>query len=170
MTRARTGFLLGLLLCGVVARAGWESASPERPFDRIEARLYLGEAVSKPPPRTSAVVNLCSLEDRYTVDARLWRPVLEGGRRPTLEWLLEVVDFIDDQRQAGRTVYVHCMAGVNRSAAATTAYLMREHGWSREQALAFVSSKRSQVQLNPELVRLLDEWESSPARPRQQRR
>jgi protein-tyrosine phosphatase len=173
MSRTKTCFALGLLLCGVVAcmaLAGWVSHSQERPFDRIEARLYLGEAVSKPPPGTSAVVNLCSLKDPYQVEAQLWRPVLEEGREPTLEWLRDVVDFIDEQRQGGRTVYVHSMAGVNRSAAAMTAYLMRDHGWSREQAMAFVSSKRPQVQLNPELLRLLDEWERSPARPRHLRK
>ncbi len=165
--------MLGLLLCGGVAWAAlalWESYCQERPYDMIEARLYLGEAVSKPPPGTSAVVNLCNLEDPYTVEARLWRPVLEEGREPTLEWLREVVDFIDEQRQGGRTVYVHCLAGVDRSGAAMTAYLMREHGWSREHALAFVRSKRPQVRPNPELVRLLDEWERSPARPRQPRK
>ena len=173
MSRTKTCIVLGLLLCGIVAgaaAAGWKSSSQERPFDRIEARLYLGEAVSKPPPGTRAVVNLCGLEDPYEVEARLWRPVLEVGLKPTLDWLGEVVDFIDDQRQSGRTVYVHCMAGVNRSAAAMAAYLMREHGWGRERALAFVSSKRPQVQLNPELVHLLDEWERSPARPGKQRK
>jgi hypothetical protein len=173
MSRTKTYLVLGLLLCGVVAwatLAWWESFYQEKPYDLIEARLYLGRAVSKPPPGTSAVVNLCSFEDPYTVEARLWLPVLEEGREPTLEWLGEVVDFIDEQRQAGRTVYVHCLAGVNRSAAAMTAYLMREHDWNREQALDFVRSKRPQVQPNSELIRLLDEWERSAARPRQNRK
>ena len=174
MSRTKTYLALVLVLCGVAACAAalawWESQDQERPYDLIEARLYLGEAVSEPPTGTGAVVNLCGIEDPYKVEARLWSPILEGGGTPTLEWLNKVVDFIDEQRQAGRTVYVHCMAGVNRSAAATAAYLMRENGWSREQALAFLRSKRPQVQPDPELVRLLDEWERSPARPRQPRK
>jgi len=71
----------------------------------------------------------------------------------------EAVEFIDAQRRAGRTVYVHCAAGMNRSGAVVTAYLMQKHNWPRDRALAFVQSKRSQIQPNPRLMRLLSEWE-----------
>jgi protein-tyrosine phosphatase len=137
----------------------WERSYEPSPYSLIEDRLYLGQAVPAPPPGTNAVANLCGYKDPYTVDAELWAPIFEGEREPSLEWLREVCDFIDDQRRAGRTVFVHCLAGVNRSGAALTAYLMREHRWSREQALAFVRSKRPHVQPNPELIRLLDDWE-----------
>jgi hypothetical protein len=168
MSRTKTYLGIGLLLCCGVAGAAlawWKTEDRGKPYDLIEDHLYLGEAVSRPPPGTGAVVNLCGVEDPYTVETRLWRPVLEEGTQPTMEWLREVVDFIEQQRRGGRTVYVHCMAGVNRSAAAMTAYLMREHGWSREDALSFVRSRRPQVQPDPGLIRLLDEWERSSARP-----
>ena len=48
---------------------------------------------------------------------------------------------------------------MNRSGAVITAYLMYEHHWTRDEALAFAQSKRPQLQPNPTLMRLLAEWE-----------
>ncbi len=153
--------LLGILVAGLVAWIGlqWVLESYDRPYARIENGLYIGSAVDKPPRGTQAVVNLCGRQDTYTVEASLWEPVFEGGQEPTLDWLRRVVAFIDEQRRAGRTTYVHCLAGMNRSGAAVTAYLMFEHGWGRDEAVAFVQSKRPEVQPNPMLMRLLAEWE-----------
>ena len=67
--------------------------------------------------------------------------------------------FIDEQRRAGRTTYVHCMVGQNRSGAVVTAYLMQKHGMGRDAALAFLQQKRPVVQPDPTLMRLLAEWE-----------
>ena len=106
-------------------------------------------------------MNLCGREDAYEADAYLWLPVFEGGngKEPDLAWLKEAVAFIAEQRQAGRTVYVHCQAGMNRSGAVLTAYLMHEHGWGVERALAFAQVRRPQIQPNPQLMRLLREYE-----------
>jgi hypothetical protein len=38
---------------------------------------------------------------------------------------------------------------------------MQEHGWGREEALAFLQQRRPVVQPNPILMRLLLEWEQS---------
>ena len=161
MNRTKAIFAAIVLACGIAVWLGLsllEDSYRERPFDLIEEKLYLGQALREPPPGTTAVVNLCGLPDPYQLEANLWEPVLEKGIEPTLEWLWKVTDFIDEQRRGGRTVYVHCFAGVNRSGAAMMAYLMREHGWSRDRALTFVQSKRPQVHPNPDLMRLLDQW------------
>ena len=155
---------LALLLAGIGAW-GWleslERSYQEDPFTLIEEGLYVGNSTKTPPPRTRAVVNLCGQKDRYTVDACLWEPILEGGKEPNVAWLRRVVKFIDTQRRAGLTTYVHCLAGMNRSGMVVTAYLMYAHRWSRDRALAFVQSKRPQVQPNPQLMRLLAEWEEA---------
>jgi hypothetical protein len=139
----------------------WLEQSYEAPYSIIEEGLYLGSAVNEPPVGTKAVVNLCGRKDTYEVDAVLWEPIFEGGDEPDLCWLRRVVEFITEQRNAGRPIYVHCLAGMNRSGAAVTAYLMHEHGWSRDAALAYVQKKRPVVQPNPALLRLLAEWESA---------
>lgn len=148
--------LLGCL--GTWLALPWIHAMINRDYDRIEPGLYLGEAVERPPVGTKAVVNLCGQEDPYQVEAALWDPVLVSGREPDLAWLGRVTGFIAEQRRAGRQVYVHCQAGQNRSATAVVAYLMQAHGWSPEEALAFVQARRPIAYPDPRMMRLLAEW------------
>lgn len=149
---------LVLVCLGIWLWLVWLEQSRDAPYHHIEDGLYLGGSVAQPPSGTEAVVNLCGREDSYTVPAALWEPIFEADKEPSIDWLRRVVGFIDDQRQAGRTVYVHCLAGMNRSGAAVTAYLMFEHGWDRDVALAFIQG-RPQVQPNPTLMRLLAQWQ-----------
>jgi protein-tyrosine phosphatase len=88
-----------------------------------------------------------------------WTPIRDAAPAPDLAWLRKTVAFIDKQRRAGRTVYVHCFAGVSRSAMVVTAYYMHEKGWTRDEALAFVRTRRPQVRPNPAFMELLLEWE-----------
>jgi hypothetical protein len=131
----------------------------DQPYNRVEDGLYIGGSVEKPPRGTKAVANLCGRPDPYHVDAELWDPVGEAGVEPTLDWLRRVVAFVAEQRAAGRQTYIHCMNGVNRSAGAVTGYLMLEHGWGRDEALAFLQKQRPEVRPSPELMRILAEWE-----------
>lgn len=145
-----------------------EQSYQQPPYSLIEDGLYLGSSVREPPPGTQAVVNLCGREDPYTVEARLWEPILEGGEQePDLPWLKRVVAFIAEQRAAGRITYIHCMNGVNRSAMVTIAYLMHERELSRDGALAYVRSKRPVIQPGTDLMRLLAEWEETLLQSRQ---
>lgn len=139
-------------------------STDDQPYSRVEDGLYIGNSVDRPPRGTQAVVNLCGRPDPYHVEPSLWAPIYEAGpgaaqQEPTLDLLRRVVGFIDQQRQAGRTTYVHCMVGVNRSGAVVTAYLMQEHGMGRDEALAFLQRRRPEVQPDPTLMRLLAEWE-----------
>jgi len=67
--------------------------------------------------------------------------------------------FIDAQRRDGVTTYVHCLNGVSRSGMVVTAYLY-EKRWTRDQALAFVRSKRPITRPNPAFMELLLKWEA----------
>ena len=137
----------------------WREQSYDPPYSLVEDGLFIGSFVKQPPPGTKAVVNLCGQADPHQVEAALWEPIFEGGSDPDLEWLRRVIQFIAAQRQAGRPTYVHCLAGVNRSGAVVTAYLMFEHGWGRDEALRHLQRQRPVVQPNPTLMRLLSEWE-----------
>jgi hypothetical protein len=139
----------------------WLEQSYEQPYSFVEDGLFIGSSAKQPSPGTKAVVNLCGRKDPYDVDALLWEPIFEGGDEPGLEWLGRVVDFVATQRRAGRPTYVHCLAGMNRSGAVVTAYLMYEHGWRRDVALAYLQDKRPVVQPNPALMRLLADWEKA---------
>lgn len=160
--RYRLWFLIALLLGCIAAwlSVRWWISTINRPYHAVEKGLYIGRAVDTPPRGTIAVANVCGRQNPYQVQTNLWEPVLTDDNAPSLEWLERVVDFITEQRQAGHTTYVHCLAGQNRSGTAVTAYLMQKHSWNRDKALAFLKKRRSQVQPNPFMMQLLDDWEN----------
>ncbi len=128
-------------------------------YTLIEEGLYMGGDVNEPPPGTTAVLNLCSREDPYSCEVESWKPINDAAPAPSLDWLRERVDFVEKQRDAGRTVYVHCRQGASRSGMVVVAYLMHRHGWSRDEALEFARSKRDVVRPHPAFMELLLEWE-----------
>ena len=161
MTRLRWLLvLLGVGLCAwVVLWLIAESYREPPNYTRIERGLYVGGLVERPPPGVTAVLNLCETEDPYQCDEHAWRPIPDAAPAPTIQWLTEQVEFIDAQRKAGHTVYIHCMAGVSRGPTITAAYLMSRNRWTRDEALSFLREKRPQVRPNPAFMELLSEWE-----------
>jgi hypothetical protein len=132
---------------------------PEENYSRIEERLYLGGFVSSPPRGTRAVINLCETEDPYCRDFHLWEPIADSDPAPDLDWLRRMVDILDARQREGVTTYVHCRNGVSRSGMLVVAYEMRKNNWTRDEALAFVRSKRAITRPNSAFMRRLLEWE-----------
>ena len=149
-------FLGGVALLFVFVER-WTAEEPN--WSLIEEGLYQGGLVSKPPPGTQAVLNLCESEDSYQCEIHRWQAIRDASPAPSLEWLQQQVAFVDGQRQAGRTVFVYCLAGNSRSGMVVTAYLMQEHNWTRDEALAFARGKRPLTWPNPAFMKLLSEWE-----------
>ncbi|CAL0332852.1 unnamed protein product [Lupinus luteus] len=65
---------------------------------------------------------------------RMAVPIRDTENEDLLDYLEVCIDFIDQSRKEG-SVLVHCFAGVSRSAAVITAYLMRTEHLSLEDAL-----------------------------------
>lgn len=65
---------------------------------------------------------------------RMGVPIRDMESANLLDYLEVCLDFIDESRKEG-SVLVHCFAGVSRSAAIITAYLMRTEHLSQEDAL-----------------------------------
>lgn len=145
---------IGLFLFGLY----WLLQEEEN-YSRIEEHLYLGGSIAVPPRGTRAVINLCEKDDPYRCDFHLWEPIADTEPAPTLDWLRRMVDVLDDKQRAGITTYVHCRNGVSRSGMLVVAYEMRKNRWTRDEALAFVRSKRPIVRPNPAFMRLLLEWQ-----------
>lgn len=167
LTRPRVLVLLLLFHLGAWAAllgAGRIFESPN--YSLIEKGLYLGGFVDKPPPRTSAVLNLCELKNRYTVEVLRWEPVPDREPAPDLAWLRRMVDFLDEQKAAGRTTYVHCRNGASRSGMVVTAYYMSKKGWTRDETLKFLRTKRPEVRPNPAFMDRLLEWEKELREPK----
>lgn len=55
------------------------------------------------------------------------------------------IEFINATLQQGITVVVHCRAGRQRSATVIAAYLIRYHGYSLENVIEFMKSKKREV-------------------------
>jgi hypothetical protein len=128
-------------------------------YSKLEDGLYLGGYVTKPPPGTRAVLNLCESDDPYRAESHRWEPIPDAEPAPSLEWLWVQVAFIEAERAAGRSMFVHCRNGVSRSGMVVVAYYMARNGWSRDEALEFVRSRRPEVRPNPVFMELLLEWE-----------
>jgi Dual specificity phosphatase, catalytic domain len=144
----------GLVVVAVHLAADWLGREPPN-YSLVEEGIYLGGYVTDPPRDATAVLNLCETEDPYQATAHRWEPIRDAEPVPSLDWLRKQVGFIAAQRGAGRVVFVHCRNGVSRGGMVVTAYLMAKHGWSRDDALAFVRSRREIVRPNPAFMRLL---------------
>jgi hypothetical protein len=142
------------LLVGVLAWPVGEGPN----YSLVEPGLYMGGDVAKPPPGTQAVLNLCEKDDPYRCEVCRWEPIPDCEPAPDLDWLRGMVDFVDEQRRAGRTVFVHCRNGVSRSGLVVVAYEMAKNGWTRDEALAFVRAKRPQARPNPAFLDRLLDW------------
>ncbi|KAL5255130.1 hypothetical protein ACHWQZ_G014535 [Mnemiopsis leidyi] len=59
----------------------------------------------------------------------------------------EMINFIKEQEQAGKTVYVHCKAGKGRSASVVMCYLCKKHGITPEESFEMLRKKRKQIDL-----------------------
>jgi hypothetical protein len=138
-----------------------KSEKSDKNYSEIDDGLYLGGYVKEPPPGTRAVLNLCGDKDPYKAEFSEWHFIPDAAPAPSLDWLREQVAFVDKERSAGHPVYIHCWAGISRSAMVTTAYLMVHNHWTRDEALKYIRSKRSIVSPNSAFMELLQKWEEA---------
>jgi Dual specificity phosphatase, catalytic domain len=175
--KVRRLWLLLSLLAITVALAGFnvvlwlerdEPSYSTTNYSSIEEGLYLGGLLHEAPLDTRAVLNLCETKDRYAAEVHRWEPIPDAAPAPSIDWLRQQVEFVDQQRRAGRPVYVHCAAGVSRSAMVLTAYLMARDGCTRDEALKRIRARRPIISPNPAFMQLLLEWEETLKKGRSQ--
>jgi protein-tyrosine phosphatase len=82
---------------------------------------------------------------------------------PEREVITAGVDWIAQQVADGRPVLVHCAKGRGRSATLLAGYLMREAGFTFDEAEALIRSKHSLTKLEDRHRRQLEAWIAAPA-------
>lgn len=80
----------------------------------------------------------------------------------------EATEFLDDQLKIGN-VFVHCFAGVSRSATIVIMYLMQRKEWPLEKAFQFVREKRMIIGPNPGFMRQLRNFEAKLVKERKEK-
>lgn len=111
--------------------------------------LYLSnyqDVINKVKPNTKIFVMNCSKDLPMMRSAyggtRLWvddHPTSEATMTANLPLM---VRYIEDQLAQGHDVVVHCFAGQQRSATVVAAYLMKTKGFTPDQAIEFIKSKK----------------------------
>ena len=87
-------------------------------------------------------------------------PFPDFGGLPS-ELVDRAVSIISGWLGEGRRIYVHCRAGVNRSATVVAAYLMWRDRLTRDEALKLIRSKRRRIMPFPAYQEYLSAWEKS---------
>lgn len=128
-------------------------------YTQLEPCLFLGGSCTQPPPGVRAVLCLTPTPDAFTAEFYHWQPVPLGSC-PTLSWLRQQVEFIDHHVRNNVPVFVHCDAGIDRSATVVVAYLMWRDHQSCDGAMETVCRKRA-VKPNPAFRELLARWENT---------
>ena len=109
---------------------------------------------------TDVVVSLCRMGSEPVsdthVDVRLIDEAFPGAN-PNLEFVLDdTVRFIASQRDAGRTVYLHCVRAESRTPTVAAAYLACRLGISRADALERVRQSLPKANPNPGFITYLN--------------
>ena len=97
-----------------------------------------------------AVVNTC--EEYAGPQQEYARLGIDQFRMPTVDFtppqladIEQALEYIEQQRAAGHTVYIHCKAGRGRSATVAMCWLIRKYGMTPDEAQQHLQSHRQQV-------------------------
>lgn len=125
-------------------------------WDRIDTHVVLGafpfarDVPSLANEGIEAVVNTC---EEYAGPISQYKKFNIGQfRMPTIDFthpsyqdVCRAVDFIDQNVNAGKSVYIHCKAGRGRSATVAICWLMKAKQISAAEAQRWLSEKRPHV-------------------------
>ncbi|XP_012494981.1 PREDICTED: dual specificity protein phosphatase 12 [Propithecus coquereli] len=142
----------------------WSSRASEADYTgqmlEVSPGLYLGgaEAVAKPhqlrAAGISAVLTVDSEEPSFKLGAEiedLWRcfvPALDKPETDLLSHLDRCVSFIRQAHADDRAVLVHCHAGLSRSVAIVTAFLMKNDLLTFEEAYGELQTIKPEAKMN----------------------
>jgi len=87
-------------------------------------------------------------------------PASDNANQNLKQYFSDAFSFIDDARQSGGRVLVHCQAGVSRSSTLTIAYIMKHSQMNMMDTFKFVKNRRSIIAPNFNFMGQLLEFET----------
>lgn len=84
--------------------------------------------------------------------------IVDTANQNIIDVIPETVEWIREMRGKDVNVFVHCMAGVSRSASICIAYLMAANKIPYEVAHVEVKKKRKCIKPNPNFIRQLKQY------------
>lgn len=126
-------------------------------MDRINENLYLGSFLEAKPleleqHKITAILNVCEWEGRSLEKVYAHIPLREGDC--SSDHFYEAVETLKKLLEDGHTVFVHCVAGINRSPAIVATYLAEENRISLEAAIDFVKRSRPDIDIMSDMLAL----------------
>jgi len=135
--------------------------------DRILPKLYLGSqscSLSKHVLKHLGITHILSLLDLRPTYPELFKykvyAVIDKKSENLMQYFEDCNEFINEGRGKGRSVLVHCRAGVSRSATVCIAYLMRHRKMELPTALEYVMRRRNIINPNPGFRAQLKKYEN----------
>ncbi len=147
-------------------------------FSQITDNIYLGNVYSvigDYRTKESDVLDVLNIDVVISAltEGEYSDYIVEAADFPSREWHRFVIDdeetekisdifaatykIINDAVAANKKIFVHCAAGVSRSATIVIAYFMLKNRWSYKEAFAFVKEKRPRINPNAGFVKQLKE-------------
>lgn len=125
-----------------------------------DAEIWLGDvaALQGIPPGVDAVVSLCHVNDEYLpvgieqIDIRFDRPRRPGRQSQPGFLPHRYCGLIEQLRDEGRTVLLHCVACQSRTPTVAALYGAREHSIRRTSPIVFLAVRR-QLAVVPQSLR-----------------
>ena len=128
------------------------------PSEIIEKKLFLGGVYSIKPEFLETIHNVVSLvpvvdlpefTKKYAAKKRhLHIPIQDNLNEEISNYFEEFIIFLNEAFRKEETVYVHCMAGISRSASFVIAYCMENMNIDLHNAQQFVKEKRKIIEPN----------------------
>lgn len=169
------GVCLGMGVGGVPPGAippspGNESAIEQAKASEVLPFLYIGNARDAQDLRVlqalgiTRVLNVTSHVPGYHQDSGICYktlPAMDSGHQNLRQYFDEAIHFIDEARQSGERVLVHCQAGVSRSPTIVIAYLMKHTRRTMVDSYKYVKARRPIISPNLNFMGQLVEWETA---------
>lgn len=129
---------------------GSQDACNEESLQKFNITHVLSVGIEMPPIQSPLNIRNVHVPCLDIEETNLNDQILENSFR-----------FIQECRDMGGRILIHCNAGVSRSASVTIAYLMQYQGMSFEIAFKYVKEKRPCIQPNAGFKRQLKQFELS---------